>query len=159
MKAHCGFLGVILVILAAAPLLAGQGQVPAPSPAQGQGRGQPSASPPRQAGHPSGKLLLWGDIALFVRPGEPDGCILSNRYRRGQRVGFRMTAIDGGTGEVENTAVLVAHVTYAGRTIDVPMRWRGEAGPAAPPPRGVLRPPGRLRAGHWAVAAGVPPGS
>ena len=36
-----------------------------------------------------------------------------------------MTAIDGGSGEVENTAVLVAHVTYGGSTVDVPMRWRG----------------------------------
>ena len=36
-----------------------------------------------------------------------------------------MTAIDGGSGDVENTAVLVAHVTYGGGTVDVPMRWRG----------------------------------
>jgi hypothetical protein len=41
-------------------------------------------------------------------------------------MGFRMTAIDGGSGEVENTAVLVAHLKYAGGTIDVPMRWRGQ---------------------------------
>ena len=48
-----------------------------------------------------------------------------------------MTAIDGGTGEVENTAVITGHITYTSRTkgkqtVDVPMRWRGAAGPNAP---------------------------
>ena len=73
----------------------------------------PAAPPAAQAGHPSGKLVIWGDVALFDRPEAPDNCILTNRFKKGQRVGFRMTAIDGGTGDVENTATLVAHVTYA----------------------------------------------
>jgi hypothetical protein len=38
-----------------------------------------------------------------------------------------MTAIDGGSGETENTAVLVVHLKYAGATIDIPMR-RGQGG-------------------------------
>jgi hypothetical protein len=47
-----------------------------------------------------------------------------------------MTAIDGGTGEVENTAEMVVHLDYAGKTIDIPMRWRGVGGfPAAEYPR------------------------
>ena len=53
----------------------------------------------------------------------------------------------------ENTAVLTAHVTYAGRTVDVPMRWRGAAGPAAPAPTGYLRSPVELWTGSWTVPA------
>lgn len=152
---------VIFLTLAVASTLVGEGQTPAPAqaPAPGQGRGQPAAPAPPQAGHPSGKLVIWGDIALFERPGEPNNCLLTNRFKRGQRVGFRMTAVDGGSGEVENTAVLVAHVTYAGRTIDVPMRWRGAAGPAAPAPQGYLRPPVELWTGAWTVPDGAQPGT
>ena len=103
----------------------------------GQGRGAPPPPPEPQAGHPSGKLVIWGDVASFDVPGTlPTHCILTNRFKRGQRMGFRMTAIDGGSGEVENTAVLFAHLKYAGATIDVSMRWRGQGGfPAAEYPR------------------------
>ena len=45
--------------------------------------------------------MIWGDTAIFINPTDPDNCLLTNRFKRGQRVGFRMTAIDGGTGEVE----------------------------------------------------------
>jgi hypothetical protein len=131
----------------------------APAPVQGQGRGQPAAPPPPQPGHPSGRLVIWGDIALFNKPDDPDNCILTNRFKRGQRVGFRMTAIDGGTGEVENTATLVAHVTYAGKTFDAPMRWRGAAGPSAPAPRGYLRYPVELWTGSWTVPDDAPTGT
>jgi hypothetical protein len=118
--------------------------------AQGEGRGRAAAPPPApQAGHPSGKLVIWGDVALFERPGTPNNCILTNRFTKGQRVGFRMTAIDGGSGEVENTAVLTVHLTYSGKTVDIPMRWRGGAGAAAPP--GYLRPPVNLWTGFWVV--------
>ena len=105
---------VVLTILAAATLggqaqsqpAAQGGQPAAPPPAQ-------AAPPPAQAGHPSGRLVLWGDVALFNMPTDPDNCILTNRFKRGQRVGFRMTAIDGGTSDVENSAVLVAAVAVA----------------------------------------------
>src|ERR1051325_9988304 len=124
---------------------------PASAPAQGQGRGGGQATPPPppapQAGHPTGKLVIWGDLSLFERPPHPDTCILTNRFKRGQRVGFRMTAIDGGSGEVENTAVLTAHINYAGQTIDVPMRWRGVGN--VPP--GYLRPPINTWTGAWVV--------
>lgn len=103
--------------------------------------------------------MIWGDIALFSKPDDPDNCILTNRYKRGQRVGFRMTAMDGGSGEVENTATLVAHVTHGGKTVDVPMRWRGAAGPKAPPPRGYLRSPVELWTGAWTVPADAPMGT
>ena len=144
----------VLTFLASSAL-GGQAQ----APAQAQGRGQPAAPPPPQAGHPSGKLVIWGDVAIFIRPDDPDNCILTNRYKRGQRVGFRMTAIDGGSGDVENTAVLVAHVMYAGKTVDAPMRWRGAAGRAAPPPRGYLRSPFELWTGSWTVPDDAPTGS
>jgi hypothetical protein len=102
--------------------------------------------------------VIWGDVALFSNPADPDNCILTNRYKRGQRVGFRMTAIDGGSGEVENTAMLTAHVTYAGKTIDVPMRFRGAAGPKGPTPRGYLSPPFQLWTGAWTVPDDAPTG-
>jgi hypothetical protein len=129
-----------------------------PEPAQPQGRGQPAVPPPAQAGHPSGKLVIWGDVALFERPGTPNNCILTNRFKRGQRVGFRMTAIDGGSGEVEQTAVLIAHVAAGGKSFDVPMRWRGAAG-AGSTPRGYLRPPTELWTGFWVVPDDAPIGT
>jgi hypothetical protein len=144
-----------LVLLAAAAGSTSVREAQAPA----AGRGQPAAPPPAQAGHPSGRLVIWGDVALFSRPDDPDNCILTNRYKRGQRVGFRMTAIDGGTGDVENTATLVAHVMYAGKTVDVPMRWRGAAGPVVPPPRGYLRSPVELWTGAWTVPSDAPLGT
>jgi hypothetical protein len=69
-----------------------------------------------------------------------------------------MTAIDGGTGEVENTATLVAHVTYAGKTVDAPMRFRGAAGRGAPAPRGYLASPYNLWTGSWTVPDDAPIG-
>ena len=121
--------------------------------ASAQGRGQPAA----QAGHPSGKLVIWGDVALFERPGTPNNCILTNRFKRGQRVGFRMTAVDGGSGDVENSAVPVAHVTHGGRTVDIPMRWHGDPS-APPPPPGYLRPAINLWTGFWVVPKDAPAG-
>jgi hypothetical protein len=146
---------LVLLTVATTSVLAGRAQANAP----GQRQAQPAAPPPpAQAGHPSGKLVIWGDVARFDRPENPDNCILTNRFKRGQRIGFRMTAIDGGTGEVENTAILVAHVMAAGTTVDAPMRWRGAAGPAAPPPNGYLRSPAELWTGFWTVPADAQPG-
>ena len=143
-----------LVSVATTSALAGQDQPAnrgagaAPAPA-GQGRGRGAPPPPAaQAGHPSGKLVIWGDIANFDRPPSPAHCTLMNRFKRGQRVGFRMTAVDGGTGEVENTAVLTAHVTSGGRTTDVPMRWRGNI----PYPQDEYpRNPAEMWTGVWTV--------
>jgi hypothetical protein len=151
---------LLLITIATSSMAVGQAQ----TPAQGQGRGQPATAAPAppppsaQPGHPSGKLVIWGDVVLFDRPDAPDNCILLNRFKKGQRVGFRMTAVDGGTGEVENTAVLVAHVAYAGRTVDAPMRFRGAAGPTAPAPPGYLRSPFNLWTGSWTVPDDAPTG-
>jgi hypothetical protein len=91
---------------------------------QGRGRGEPPPPPAAQPGHPSGQLIIWGDVVNFNPQGTPGECTLQSRFKRGERIGFRMTAIDGGSGETENTATLVAHLTYAGKTVDVPMRDR-----------------------------------
>src|SRR5579862_1645103 len=91
--------GVIAVTVGAR--LSGQDQPPAPA----RGRGAPPPPPPAQAGHPSGKLVIWGDLASYDNPPAlPTHCLLTNRFKHGQRVGIRMTAIDGGSGETENTA-------------------------------------------------------
>lgn len=152
---------VALVTIAAGWTVSGQGQPagPGPGPGQGQGRGrgEPPPPPPPQAGHPSGKLVIWGDLASFDVPGTlPTHCILTNRFKRGQRLGVRMTAVDGGSGEVENTAVLTAHLTFAGKTIDVPMRWRGVGGfPASE----YSRQPSEMWTGAWVVPADAPIGT
>jgi hypothetical protein len=132
------------------------GQPPAAGQGQGRGRGEPPPPPPPQAGHPTGKLIIWGDLASFDVPGTlPTHCILTNRFKHGQRVGIRMTAIDGGSGEVENTAVLTAHLVLAGNMIDVPMRWRGVGGfPASE----YSRQPSEMWTGVWVVPADAPIG-
>ena len=45
----------------------------------------------------AGKLILTGDLAVFAGGGKPDNCFLRNRFKRGENVGFRLSAIDGGT--------------------------------------------------------------
>jgi len=149
-----------LVFAAAPPMSARVPPVAQAVPAgQAAGRGQPAPPPAAQAGHPAGKLVIWGDVALFSNQADPDNCILTNRFKRGQKVGFRMTAFDGGSGEVENTATLTVHVTAGGKTFDAPMRWRGAAGPSAPAPRGYLRSPVELWTGSWVVPADAPTGT
>src|SRR6266702_2462025 len=50
-----------------------------------------------QATQPVGKLILWGDIAVFQPPPHPENCTVKNRFKRGEPVGFRLYALDGGT--------------------------------------------------------------
>ena len=70
------------------------------------------------------RLILSGDLVYFLGGGQPRNCFMSNRYKRGEPVGFRMTAIDPATGTRDRTTQLVVHITYGGKTIDVPMRDR-----------------------------------
>ena len=158
-RVRVGVIAAALAILA----LSGIAKLAAQQPAGQQptavtgGRGAPPAPPPaKQPGHGTGKLVIWGDLASFQPRGHPMNCLTMNRFKRGEPVGFRMTAIDGGTGEVENTAELVAHVIYGGKTIDIPMRWRGAGGPTAQPPSGYLRPIVELWTGRWDVPADAP---
>jgi len=139
---------VALVATSAGSTAAGQ----AAPPAQGRGRGAPPPPPEPQPGHGTGRLVIWGDLGDMARPGTATPrCFNTNRFRRGQRAGFRMTAIDGGTGETENTAEMVVHLNYAGKAIDIPMRWRGVGGfPAAEYPRGQ---PSEMWTAVWEVPA------
>lgn len=81
-----------------------------------------SAPAPPPAGQ--GRLIVYGDLALFQPPGHPENCILRNRFKRGEPVGFRMFVADPSTGKREESAQLVVHLNVGGRTIDVPMRYR-----------------------------------
>ena len=75
-----------------------------------------------------GRLIVFGDLAAFLgRRGAPGNCALQSRYKRGEPVGFRMTAIDPVTGEREASAQFVVHLSYAGKTEDLPMRYRATA--------------------------------
>jgi hypothetical protein len=124
---------------------------------QGRGRGEPPPPPAAQPGHPSGQLIIWGDVVNFNPQGTPGECTLQSRFKRGERIGFRMTAIDGGSGETENTATLVAHLTYAGKTVDVPMRFRGGGQPY--PQKAYLRAPNEMWTGGWEVPKDAPIGT
>jgi hypothetical protein len=139
------------VVGQAQPAARGQGQ-PA---AQGRGAAAPAA-PAAQAGHGMGKLSIWGDVVNFNDPKSPNQCVLQSRFKRGERIGFRMTAIDGGSGETENTATLVAHVSYGGKTVDVPMRWRGVGDY---PKEAYSRAPNDMWTGGWPVPKDAPTGS
>jgi len=85
-----------------------------------------AASPtPRQT---SGeRLIVFGDMAYFFGPGKPLNCTLNNRFKRGDPVGFRMTAINPTTGVRDRATQLVVHMNYAGKTLDLPMRDRQTA--------------------------------
>src|SRR5947207_10522895 len=74
-----------------------------------------------------GKLILSGDLAWFLGMGKPLNCTLNNRYKRGDPVGFRMTAINPATGKRDRATQLVVHLTYGGKTLDLPMRDRQTA--------------------------------
>jgi len=72
----------------------------------------------------SDRLILSGDLVYFFGPGKPGNCTMSNQYKRGEPVGFRMTAINPTTGKRDRASQLVVHLTFAGKVIDIPMRDR-----------------------------------
>lgn len=154
-----------VVALMAASTLTGQeraGGAPAAAP-QGGGRGNQAPAPPpaKQPGHGNGKLVVFADVAVFSRPGDPANCFQMNRFRRGQRIGWRIQVRDGGTGEIENTAMVVGHITVGGKTMDINGRWRGtpfQPPTPAPTPRGYLSPPVDLWNVIWTVPEDAPTG-
>jgi hypothetical protein len=75
----------------------------------------------------SGSLVVYGDVVYFYPPGNARNCILNSQFKRGEPVGFRMTAIDPTTGKRDRAAQLVVHLSYAGKSVDVPMRDRQTA--------------------------------
>lgn len=70
------------------------------------------------------RVVVYGDVVYFYHPGDPRNCILNNRFKRGEPVGFRMTAINPATGKRDRGTQLVVHLTYNGKSIDIPMRDR-----------------------------------
>jgi hypothetical protein len=72
---------------------------------------------------PGNTLLLYGDMVVGA-PG-PTTCKLESRYRPGQGVVFRMTALNPAQGEFDETAQLTVHIPYGSAGIDLPMRYRG----------------------------------
>jgi hypothetical protein len=97
-----------------------------------------------------GKLVLFADMALFAGMGQPRNCTLMNRFRPGEPVGFRVSVIDGTTGDPAADAAVVIHLTYGGRTVDVPARYRGVGGggPVVP----------NMWTAKWIVPADAPTG-
>jgi hypothetical protein len=74
---------------------------------------------------PSGnRLVVYGDVVYFLGPGKVGNCTTNNQFKHGDPVGFRMTAINPATGKRDRTTQLVVHLTYAGKTLDLPMRDR-----------------------------------
>jgi hypothetical protein len=72
----------------------------------------------------SPSLVVYGDVVYFYPPGNARNCILNSRFKRGEPVGFRMTAINPANGKRDRTTQMVVHLSYAGKTVDVPMRDR-----------------------------------
>lgn len=78
-----------------------------------------------QDSKPVGKLVLFADTAVFANPGSPDNCTLRNRFKRGDNVGFRLYAVDGGTNMSDDSANVVVHIEFGGKTYDLPAKFRG----------------------------------
>jgi hypothetical protein len=97
-KNLCGFLALVVLTMLA------------PTPLSGQAGGN--------------RLSVFGDVVYFYPPGQPKNCLLNTQFKRGEPVGFRMTAINPVTGTRDRATELVVHLTYAGKTVDVPMRDR-----------------------------------
>jgi hypothetical protein len=101
-----------------------------PAPLAGQAGAQKGQRPPAPLPTTGqGKLLVFADLALFGNPTDPENCFLRNRFKRGESVGFRVTAVDGGSGNPETSAKVTVHVTYNGKTLDVPAEPRMLGGP------------------------------
>jgi hypothetical protein len=75
----------------------------------------------------SERLIVYGDTVYFYGPGKPGNCTMSNQFKHGEPLGFRMTAINPATGKRDRATQLVVHLTYGGKTVDLPMRDRQTA--------------------------------
>ncbi len=95
-----------------------------------------------------GRLILSGDLTYFMGMGRPLNCVMNSRYKRGEPVGFRMTAINSETGTRDRQTQLVVRISYGGKTIDLPMRDHQSA----------ERPETEFWGAKWIVPADAPPG-
>jgi hypothetical protein len=96
-----------------------------------------------------GRLAIFADMALFSGNNQPRNCFTMNRFKAGEPVGFRVSVVDGATGQPAADAEVVVHLTYGGKTVDVPARYRGTG-------RGNLTP--NLWSAKWTVPADAPTG-
>ena len=103
---------------------------------------------PAPAAQPGSKLIVCGDMAMFQPPGHPENCLLRNRFKRGEPVGFRMFVADPTTGNREESAQLVVHLNFAGKTQDIAMRYRATA----------AQPERQFWVAKWVVPADAPIG-
>lgn len=72
---------------------------------------------------PAAKLILYADTDVFAQPG-PENCTLQSRFKRGDNVGFRLFAIDGGTNKPEESATIVVHINFGGKKYELPALYR-----------------------------------
>jgi len=125
---------VAFLVLALAGLVAsGQPMATAQAQAETATRDVQLADPPppvvvlpsNDKGHyaPGNTLILYGDMVV----GAPSltTCKLESRYKPGQGIVFRMTALNPAKGEFDETAELTVHIPYGSAGIDLPMRYRG----------------------------------
>jgi len=73
---------------------------------------------------PVGQLVLFADTAVFADPASPENCTLRNRFKRGDNVGFRLYAVDGGTNKPEESATVVVHISFGGKKYELPAKYR-----------------------------------
>jgi hypothetical protein len=76
------------------------------------------------AAKPVGQLVLFADTAVFADPANPENCTLRNRFKRGNNVGFRLYAVDGGTNKPEESATVVVHISSGGKKYDLTAKYR-----------------------------------
>ena len=76
---------------------------------------------PVQAQTSRQRLVVYGDVVYFMGQGKPRNCTATSQVKRGEPVGFRMTAINPSTGRRNRASTLVLHLTYGGRTFDFQM--------------------------------------
>ena len=93
-------------------------------------------------------LIIYGDTVLFGESSNPDTCIVKSRYKAGESVGFRMTALDPRTGKYADAAEMTVTVNYGGKTEDISMRYRGSGSNAHP----------GMWTGKWVVPDDAPAG-
>jgi hypothetical protein len=99
---------------------------------------------------PAGQLILFADTAVFAQPTNPDNCTMRNRFKRGDFVGFRLYAVDGGTDKPEESAQVVVHITSGGKTYDLPAKYR------AIPQKSEIGRDMPIRPGMWTAKWTVP---
>jgi hypothetical protein len=107
------------------------------------------ALPVAGQGAAQGRLAIFADLALFSGNGQPRNCFTMNRFAAGENVGFRVSVIDGATGQPAADSEVVVHLSYGGQTVDVPARYRGAG-------RGQQIP--NLWTAKWTVPADAPTG-